>query len=70
MVLKYFNRKMRIIKKDLFSFQSGLDGLKMEKHFKPKSKFRYLVQQVEEQSMLCDFTVNIGLWVNFFYNKK
>ncbi|XP_060599281.1 uncharacterized protein LOC132752895 [Ruditapes philippinarum] len=39
----------------------------MEKHFKPKSKFRYLVQQVEEQSMLCDFTVNVGLWTKRFH---
>jgi hypothetical protein len=31
---------------------------------RPNSKFRYLVEQVDDQSPLCDFTVKVGLWVN------
>ena len=33
---------------------------------KPTSKFRYLVQQVNEQCPLCDFTLKVGFWVNIF----
>jgi hypothetical protein len=30
---------------------------------RPSSKFRYLVEQVGDQSPLCDFTVKVGFWV-------
>ncbi|XP_060565736.1 kelch-like protein 12 [Ruditapes philippinarum] len=34
---------------------------------RPNSKFRYLVEQVDDQSPLCDFTVKVGLWTKRFH---